>query len=228
MAPLAASERRANDWVSGRGGDGDRGEHRPGRPAAAVVVLHAAAAGEEKIDPLGAVHRAAAAEPHDQVGPEAAGQRGAGIDLAGGRLFREGLEAGRLDPRRLERPGADGRVAGPHDARIADNQGSRRAELAGEFAQPPDGVSADDQPGGPAKFEGIGCHRTIVICHRTSHEPGRGHGRSLKGSPDSGKTGSEKNSIGSGWGRSVPRQLFAAILDRIGRLRQSPALCRSG
>jgi hypothetical protein len=27
---------------------------------------------------------------------------------------------------------------------------------------------------------------------------------------------------------TVPRQLFASIIERIGRLRQSPALCRSG
>src|ERR1043166_9016736 len=48
----------------------DRGQHRLGCLAEAPVVGHGAAVGQKEIDPLGAVHRAAAADADDQVRSE--------------------------------------------------------------------------------------------------------------------------------------------------------------
>ena len=61
--------------AAGAGGrrHGDHRQQRPGRLALPPIVLHPPAARIEKVDSLRAVHRAAAAEADDQIGPKLLG-----------------------------------------------------------------------------------------------------------------------------------------------------------
>ncbi len=82
---------------AGRGRHGDHGQHRPRGLADAPIVLHPAAVGVEEVDPLGAVHRAAAPQADDQLGLVAAGDGQAGLDVLGRRVLVHAVEQLRLD-----------------------------------------------------------------------------------------------------------------------------------
>ena len=75
------------------GGHGDRREHWRRRLAAAPVVGHPPAAAEQEVDPLGTVHRAAAADPHDDVGTKGPGAGCARVNMLRGRVFGQAREA---------------------------------------------------------------------------------------------------------------------------------------
>ena len=107
---------RAYDWASlpvpavvGTPMDGSIGFLRL---AEALVVGHAAAVGEQEVDPLGAVHGAAAADGDDEVDAERPGEVDAGLDVLAGRVLLDVVEEEDLQPgvaQRLLRPAADGR-----------------------------------------------------------------------------------------------------------------------
>ena len=72
---------------AGGGRHGDHRQQRAGRLALAPIVLHPPAARIEEVDPLRAIHRAAAAEADDQVRPKLLGDGEAGVDVRGRRIL---------------------------------------------------------------------------------------------------------------------------------------------
>ena len=82
-----------------RSGHADRRQHRLGGLAEALVVGHRAAVGQQEIDPLGAVHRAAAADRDQKIDFVVLGDRSAHLHVPGSRVLLDGVEKPRLEPR---------------------------------------------------------------------------------------------------------------------------------
>ena len=123
----------------------DRGQHRLLCFSVAPVVLHAAAVRQQKVDSLGAVHGAAAAEPDDELYlitlPRT---RDALADMRRRRVLLHPGEHGvrnRCPLQRLQRP-VD--YAGLLDPGVGDHEYGAVTQLAGEFAEPVDGVAAKE------------------------------------------------------------------------------------
>ncbi len=130
LAPGAGGRRNA-----------DHRQQRCVRLAVSTVVGHRAAVGQQEVDALGAVERAAAAEPDDRVDPERRGKGAAGLDHRGIGILAEvvvrewrsipaassaasaGGRRSRPGPLRHRRPGACAETPAPlrqlADARMA-------------------------------------------------------------------------------------------------------------
>ena len=119
---------------AGGGGDSDQRQHGLGRFSDSPVVLHASTVGEQKVDALGAVHRAAAAKTDDQVDFVLFGECKAGIDMRRSRVFLYVTEDDSREALGFEKANGGSRVAGADDAGVGDDQGPTSAERAGEFA----------------------------------------------------------------------------------------------
>ena len=80
--------------------------------AEALVIGHLAAVGEQEVDPLGAVHRTAAADGHDEIDVERPGEWTPASDLLVGRVLLDLVEEKTSTPAfasvsgRLRMPGA--------------------------------------------------------------------------------------------------------------------------
>ena len=107
----------------------------------------------DKVDPLRAVHRAAATDRHDDIGADPAGRLDTGGDMGGGRILADVGERGDGEPCRLKRRDPQPRVPRSLHPRIADDQRPVAAELTGQATQPGDRSGADDQPRGGTELE---------------------------------------------------------------------------
>jgi hypothetical protein len=101
----------------------------------ALVVAHGPAVGQDEIDPLGAVERAAAPEPDDRIDAARCGMHPARLDHArvGVRIEvveRTGCDAG-LAQNRLH----TANQSRGHDAGVGHDQGPGKAAFAGQFAK---------------------------------------------------------------------------------------------
>ena len=113
----------------------DRRQHRLLGPAEALVVGHRAAVGEDEIDPLGAVHGAAAADGNDQVDAERPSEIDADADVLAGRILLDLIKDEHLEPGFLQRFQSPPRMPDGVQTRIGHEQRSRGTELPRQFAQ---------------------------------------------------------------------------------------------
>ena len=171
---------------AGRRRHTDRREHRAGRLATAMIVVHPAAAGVDEVDPLRAVHRAAATDRHDDIGANPAGRLDAGGDMGGGRILADGGERRNGESCRLKRRDPQPRMPRPLHPRIADDQRPVAAELTSQAAEPSDRSGPDDQPRAGTELERLwgrdhGAVRLRGIRQRR-HPPASGGPASGRGS----------------------------------------------
>ena len=130
---------------AGRGRHADGRQHRLGRLAEALVVGHLAAVGQQEVDALGAVHRAAAADGDDEVDAVRAGERPAPastcrvVGFSSTPSKTNDLQAGLAQ----RRQGAL-RMAGRLQAGVGDEQDAPAAQLARQLAQAGERAGPED------------------------------------------------------------------------------------
>ena len=132
---------------AGGGRHADRRQQGHRGVAEALVVGDGAAVGDDEVDPLRAVHRAAAADGDEQVRRDPTGRRHSGLDvLLGGVLVDIGedrdLETGRFEG--LERSLG---VAGGFDPPVGHHQGAPPGELTRQPAELAEASRSVDDPG---------------------------------------------------------------------------------
>ena len=139
---------------AGGGGHPDGGQHRLYRLAAAPVILHPAAVGQQKINPLGAIHGAASPQPDNAVNAaEILRKLTAGLHVAGGGIFYHIMEYLGLHPGCFQGPQRPGHMPGADNPGIGDQQHPLRRQRAGQLSQPLQGVLSEDHPGGRLKIK---------------------------------------------------------------------------
>ena len=131
---------------AGGGGHGDGRQHRLGGLAEAAVVGHLAAVGQDEVDALGTVHRAAAADADDQVDAQRPREDDAGLHVPVSRVRFDVVEDEDLQARLADRLDGALRVAGGFEAGIGDQEDARLAQLAGHLAEPGERAGAVDDP----------------------------------------------------------------------------------
>ena len=121
---------------AGRGGYGDHREHRFARLADTPVVLHAAAIGEQEVDPLGAVHHTAPAQADQKVDALGLGDGETGVHMLGRGVDLDPVEQDRVEAGLDQHRPAPLGVTGRDDARVGDEQHAPPPEFACQFAEP--------------------------------------------------------------------------------------------
>ena len=135
---LAAGARRRRN--------ADRRQHRLRGLAVPAVVAHRAAVGQDEVDPLRAIERAAAAERDDRVDRRRRGVRAPGFDHRGIGVRVEVVEDVPDDAGRLQAGDRASHDAGRHDPLVGDDQRSRKCQLARERAQLVQRAIAENHP----------------------------------------------------------------------------------
>ena len=110
-------------FAAGAGGRryGDHGHQRAGSFAFAPIILHSTAARVEEVDSLRTVHRAAAADAHDEIGSKIVRGSETVVDMLGRRVLFNAVEQCDSDSILFERWDAARSVSGSDDAAVADN-----------------------------------------------------------------------------------------------------------
>ena len=144
---LVGDQREGLTFAACAGGRRNRDErqHWPCCLADAHVILHPAAVGQQKIGSLRRIHAAAAANRHNQVRLRGSCHCQALIDIFRGGIFAGAIINRHGNTRRRQRLPHAGRMPRNDDARIGDQQHFLPPELAREFADSFDGVSAKDE-----------------------------------------------------------------------------------
>ena len=124
--------------------DTDRRQQRPPRLAVAAIIANSAAVGEQEVDPLAGIERAAAAERHDAVDRVRRGERAPRFDHRAVRVFAEFVKGNHRDGRRLERA-ANGRdMSRADEPGIRDEQRALKPQLPCRRPHPIDTSGTED------------------------------------------------------------------------------------
>ena len=137
MASVFRDERVRLGFASGPGRCGDC-HHRQQRFlgfSVSPVVGHAPAIGQEKINSLGAIHRAAASQPNQEINPVFAGRQPAALRHGRSRILPEIVKGGEVEARFLQHSAGVLDVARSEQARIGNHENARPAQLAHKLPQ---------------------------------------------------------------------------------------------
>ena len=127
LAACARSRRHANHR-----------QHRLGRLRITLEIVNDATLGQQKVDSLCAVERAAAAEADDRVDALARRVAPAGLEHVGIGVRTELAELERVDARRFKRRMRVLEMPGPDEPRIGDEQRPRKPQLLRQRSKPID------------------------------------------------------------------------------------------
>jgi hypothetical protein len=133
----------------------NHGQQRRASPPVAAVVAHRAAVGQEEVDPLGAVERAAAAEADDRVRLEARGVSAARFHHRAVGVLAELVEGDDRDVRVLEQPARRRHVAGIDEAGVGDEQRAAESEIGGQMTEPRERALTEDDARARPEVEGL-------------------------------------------------------------------------
>jgi hypothetical protein len=155
MALLIDDQRIGLAFAPGPGGgrDGDQRQEGLGCRMRVPVVAHATAVGEQEVGALRGIHRAAAAQPDDQVDAPALRYRQAGIDIDSAGILAHLVVDHHHDAHRIEGGAHLLRMPGADDAGIGHQQGVAGAETLGQFPDAAHRTGAEDQAGPLGEIE---------------------------------------------------------------------------
>ncbi len=153
---------------AGCGGNGNHGQHGPGRFADAPIIAHGSAVGQKEIAALGGVHGAAAAKSDDGIDAGKPGRFQAFLDASG-----RGVFGGMVKNRDVQTGGFEIlldalSVSRRDQPTVRDQEDAFRAEVASEFASALNRVDTENEPGPGLKIEwrqGIAVLMTGVMAH---------------------------------------------------------------
>jgi hypothetical protein len=141
--------------AAGAGGRRDANHRQQRRRGFTVapVVADAAPVRQEKIDPLRAIERAAAAEADDRIHVQRVGEAPSCLDHEAVRVHAEFLVRRRLDLLRFEQAQDLGRVARLHHASVRDEERPLKPELPRELPDTEARTRAEDHSRALLKLE---------------------------------------------------------------------------